>query len=116
MWVLEFFDVTTGANVGTVRFDGERLFADSSVVSLVDGLAPEDVLAKYQGWSNGYVAARLEGTKRPKPQGAMKMRPAAETDALVKDHVETTHFFDDTAGELYEPVSVPDDPSPDDDE
>ena len=35
----------------------------------------------------------------------MKLRPTAETDAALRDHIETTHWIDET-GELDAPTTV----------
>ncbi len=35
----------------------------------------------------------------------------------VRDHIETTHFFDEATGKLLDqPAETPDDPSPDEDD
>ena len=36
----------------------------------------------------------------------MRLLPVAEADAVVREHVETTHFIDAT-GQLYEPTEPP---------
>jgi hypothetical protein len=41
------------------------------------------------------------------PRRPIRLRPQAETDAAIKNHVETTHYFDEQTGELYEPDSPP---------
>lgn len=47
----------------------------------------------------------------------MKLRPVAERDAALKEHLETTQFFDEQTGEMYDPPVLPEvTPSPDDDE
>lgn len=43
----------------------------------------------------------------------MRLTPQARRDRALQDHVETTHFYDEQTGKLYEPVEVPPDPDPD---
>src|SRR5205823_3522548 len=55
-------------------------------------------------------------------KGPVKLRPVHERDAALKEHLETTHYFDEETGELYEPETPPpvagihDDDDEDDDE
>ena len=35
--------------------------------------------------------------------GQLRLTPVAERDKAMKDHVETTHFYDEATGELYDP-------------
>lgn len=47
----------------------------------------------------------------------MKMRSSKETDQIMRDHFETTHFYDPATGKLVEkPVTLPPDPSPESEE
>jgi len=45
----------------------------------------------------------------------VKLRPVAEGDAALKDHLETTRFWDAEKGEMWEPKTPPPyvDPDPD---
>jgi hypothetical protein len=45
----------------------------------------------------------------------LKLTPTKKADELIRDHVETNHFFDDSTGDLYDPPTLPPDPAPDDD-
>ena len=45
-----------------------------------------------------------------------KLRPQAEADKALKDHLETNHIWDDEKNEMWEPKIPPPDPTPDDDE
>lgn len=116
LWTLEFFVVSTGTVLGSVVFDGDLMTVDPGARGIVRDLTPVEVLERFDGWSNGYVSARRPGEKgRLAPGGGTKMLPVADADAALKDHVETTHFFDEESGELWEPLDVPEDPTPDDD-
>jgi hypothetical protein len=46
----------------------------------------------------------------------MKLMPVKEADKHIREHLETTQFYDETSGELYEPSTPPPDPSPDPDD
>lgn len=37
----------------------------------------------------------------------MRLRPQAELDAAIREHVESNHYFDEETGELYEPQEPP---------
>jgi hypothetical protein len=115
-WVLEFFEVSTGRVIGRAQFDGAMLLLDPAIRPMADaGMGPEGFLERYDGWSNGYVSARRPGEegRRVITGAAVKLPPAAESDAAVQDLVETTHYWDEEAGSMYEPPVAPTDPSPD---
>jgi hypothetical protein len=126
MWTLEFFDVGSGDLIGRVQYTpnfdgGGTLAADPPLRSFIDGMTADEVLGKYDGWSNGYVAVRRPGQPHPRPAGgAVRVTPVAERDEALREHLEGTHFFDEEAGELMDDVqTVPSDPtstSDDDDE
>jgi hypothetical protein len=117
MWELEFFNVSTGRSLGVVSYDGETMTVPAGLARMAQDLPPDDFFERYNGWSNGYVAARLPGQKRPRPTGGgVKMRSAESRDTAMKDHLETTQFFDEASGEFYEPKDVPADPTPDDEQ
>jgi hypothetical protein len=46
----------------------------------------------------------------------MRLMPVKEADKQIREHVESVQFFDETTGEMYEPTSPPEDPSPDPDD
>jgi hypothetical protein len=115
-FVLEFSDVSSGALIGRVRYDGALLLADPSVRSLIQDMTPDDVIERFDGWSNGYVVARRPGEKRPRPQGSVMLPPTEETDAAVTELVETNRFVDTTTGEEYEPHDAPGTPDTGDDD
>jgi hypothetical protein len=110
-WKLEFFDVNQGETIGTVTYDGSALITEGPVSGLVDGRSPDEVLAFYDGWSNGYVSSRLAGEKRPMPQGGTRIPTMAERGKAMKNFFETNRY-QDAAGEVYDPVGVPRDPDP----
>jgi len=117
MRTLEFFSVDSGAVYGRVRFDGEQLHAEGRARDMIEDMTPAEVLERYDGWSNGYVSDRRLG-ERPltRDRGPVRLRPVAERDAALKEHIETTHFFDEKSRELYDPKALPPDPSPDPEE
>jgi hypothetical protein len=109
MWELEFFSVSTGNVLGTVAYDGQSMTVTGRVGDMVEGVTPDEVLERYDGWSNGYVSARRPGEKRAvaAPSGAVLLRPVAERDAAIKTFVETNHYVDTQTGEMYEPKDPP---------
>ncbi len=36
----------------------------------------------------------------------MRLRPVHERDELIREHVETNHYFDEASGELWDPADV----------
>lgn len=38
---------------------------------------------------------------------ALRLADVAERDQALTDHVETTHYFDEATGEMYEPSEPP---------
>lgn len=51
-----------------------------------------------------------------KPRAPIRLRPVAERDKALKEHLETTTFLDEETGELWDPQFPPPDldPEPDD--
>jgi hypothetical protein len=115
-WKLEFFEVAQGSVIGTVTFDGTNMTVEGALSGLVDGRSPEDVLETYDGWSNGYASSRLVGEKRPMPQGGTRIPTMAERDKAMTNFLETNRFQDRQTGEVYDPVAVPPDPNPDEED
>jgi hypothetical protein len=116
-WTLEFYDVDDGDALGSVTYDGQRMTAEGSMVQeMIEDHSPEEVLELYNGWSNGYVSARLAGDKRPLPQGGTRIHTQAEQGKAMKNLMETTTYQDPTTGEEYDPVDVPPDPTPGEEE
>jgi hypothetical protein len=111
-WKLEFFEVDQGKTIGTIMYDGTQMVVEGALNSLVDGRSPEDVLEIYDGWSNGYASARLVGEKRAMPQGGVRVPTMAERSKAMKNLFETNRFQDRQTGEVYDPVAVPPDPTP----
>lgn len=37
----------------------------------------------------------------------IRIPPPHEVDALIREHIETTHFWDEATGSLYEPAVLP---------
>jgi hypothetical protein len=113
-WKLEFYDVAVGGELGSVTFDGSRMTTEGVATDLVEGQSADEVLAEFNGWSNGYVSARLAGDKRTIPQGGTRIHTEVEHDRAFTDFLETTHYVDPDSGEPYEPAGVPADPTPGD--
>jgi hypothetical protein len=115
-WTLEFFEVSSGQVLGRAQWDGAVFMVDHAIRSMVDWDAgAQDFLERYDGWSNGYVSARRPGEKNRQvvAGGAVRLPSVAESDQAVKDLVETTHYWDEEAGAMYEPLAAPADPTPD---
>lgn len=113
-WRLEFYDVSDGDELGSATFDGRRLTTDGDLVAeIVEGHSPAEVLELYNGWSNGYVSARLVGDKRTMPQDGTRIPTTAEHKKAMTNFFETNRYVDPTTGEEYDPVEVPADPTPD---
>lgn len=55
-WVIEFREVGTDELIGRVFQDGST--DNSSMASMVVGMEPDEILERFDGWSNGYVKAR----------------------------------------------------------
>jgi hypothetical protein len=115
-WKLEFFDVAQGDTIGTVTYDGAALTVDGPLAGLVDGRSPDELLELYSGWSNGYVSSRLAGTRRPMPQGGTRIPPMADRAKAMKNFLETNRYVDPGSGEEFDPVGVPSDPNPDEED
>jgi hypothetical protein len=112
-WKLEFYGVSDGRELGSITFDGKKMTGERTGVEAIEGYdSPDDVLARYDGWSNGYVSARLAGEKRTMPQGGTRIHTSAEHAKAMKDLRETTHYVDPETGEDYDPPEVPADPTP----
>jgi hypothetical protein len=57
-WTLEFQKVG-GDPIGRITYDGSKMNVDKGLGSLVqEDETPDDVLGRYDGWSNGYVQSR----------------------------------------------------------
>ncbi len=56
-WLLVFTSVPEDKILGHVGWDGTELTVEG-VQSAVEGMTSAEILAKYDGWSNGYAMAR----------------------------------------------------------
>jgi hypothetical protein len=56
-WTLEFVKVG-GDPIGRVSYDGSKITADNSISDVVHGYEPDELLKRFDGWSNGYVQSR----------------------------------------------------------
>jgi hypothetical protein len=116
-WTLEFYDVSDGDELGSVTYDGTTMTTVGGMVAeIVEGHSPQETLELFNGWSNGYVSARLAGAKRPLPQGGTRIPTTAEHEKAMTNFLETNRYVDPENGEEYDPVDVPPDPNPDEEE
>jgi hypothetical protein len=57
-WTLEFSKVG-GDPIGRITYDGKEMKADPGLEGIADADDdPQDVVKRFDGWSNGYVQAQ----------------------------------------------------------
>jgi hypothetical protein len=114
-WTIEFYDVSDGDDLGYVTYDantGAMTTNGVMIQEIVEGLSPDEVLERYNAWSNGYVSSRLAGEKRTMPQGGVRVPTAAEQKKAMRNFLETNRYVDPTTGDEYKPAGIPADPTP----
>lgn len=55
-WIIKFTKVDTDELIGQVFQDGST--DNPYMASMVAGMEPDEILERFDGWSNGYVKAR----------------------------------------------------------
>ncbi len=59
---------------------------------------------------------RFSGNEGDLEFDSVRLSSVADADKAMKNHIETTHYFDEETGNFYEPTDVPPDPRPDEDD
>ncbi len=55
-WQIDFVTVESQEPVGVVIYDDVSITAEGSMENVVTGMEPDEILEKYDGWSNGISA------------------------------------------------------------
>ncbi len=99
-WTIDFYDVDSGRMVGRITYDGITLSVDR-VHSLVNGLAPDEIWARHQEWTDGEIESRRG--RRPPPSPVAYVTPPDGGAGFV------VHFIDDEATGQQAADIAPDD-------